>query len=107
MRVAWQGGARHANHARRQCLDITGVCSAGSATISFVIATTLPAAASCPVCGQPNCCTIELQRETGIAQGPCWCTQADFGAELLARVPPTARDRCCICPVCAGAAPTA
>jgi len=55
----------------------------------------------CPLCGQPNRCAMEVQRETGVAQGPCWCTQVDFGAELLARVPPGARDQACICPNCA------
>jgi hypothetical protein len=60
----------------------------------------------CPLCGQPNRCAMELEREHGVPQGPCWCTQVDFGAELLARVPPGARERACICAACAaGLAP--
>jgi hypothetical protein len=44
---------------------------------------------------------MEVERETGTRQGPCWCTQVDFAAELLARVPPEARNLACICPNCA------
>jgi hypothetical protein len=55
----------------------------------------------CPLCGQPNRCAMEIQRETGEPQPPCWCTQVDFSAELLARVPPAQRRRACICASCA------
>jgi hypothetical protein len=55
------------------------------------------------LCGQPNRCAIELERITGEKQPPCWCMQADFSAELLARVPQEAKNRACICPVCAKA----
>jgi hypothetical protein len=55
----------------------------------------------CPLCGQPNRCAMELERETGVAQGPCWCTQVEFDAGLLARVPPTAQRLACICAACA------
>jgi hypothetical protein len=55
----------------------------------------------CPLCGQPNRCAMELERETGVKQEACWCTQVDFGAELLARVPAEAQRRACICPACA------
>ena len=58
----------------------------------------------CPLCRQPNTCAMEAQRATGIAQLPCWCTQVDFGADLLARVPAEARGRACICAACARAA---
>jgi hypothetical protein len=44
---------------------------------------------------------MELERETGVKQGPCWCTQVDFSAELLARVPAESRSLACICPDCA------
>lgn len=64
----------------------------------------LPDPASCPLCGQANRCAMEVQRETGQPQPPCWCTQVDFGADLLARVPPEAQRRACICPACAGGA---
>jgi hypothetical protein len=50
---------------------------------------------------------MELERESGVAQGPCWCTRVDFGAELLARVPAQARDQACICPSCARGAQAA
>ncbi|AEG91314.1 cysteine-rich CWC family protein [Ramlibacter tataouinensis] len=59
----------------------------------------------CPLCGRGNGCAMEAARATGIAQPPCWCTQARFPAELLARVPPSARDRACLCPACAAAPP--
>jgi hypothetical protein len=55
----------------------------------------------CPICGNANACAMETQRATGEAQPPCWCTQMDFTAELLARVPDAARRAACICPACA------
>jgi hypothetical protein len=58
-------------------------------------------ATRCPLCGQPNRCAMEVQRETGQAQPPCWCTQADFSRELLARVPEPLRGQACICATCA------
>jgi hypothetical protein len=44
---------------------------------------------------------MEVQRATGEAQPACWCTQIDFAADLLARVPAQARRVTCICPACA------
>jgi hypothetical protein len=61
----------------------------------------------CPLCGETNRCAMELARETGEPQGPCWCTQAEFSPALLARVPAEARDRACICPGCARGAAAA
>ncbi len=58
--------------------------------------------ARCPICGRPNECVNEIEKRTGIAQSDCWCTHADFSAQLLERVPPTARRLACICPTCAG-----
>lgn len=55
----------------------------------------------CPLCGQPNRCANEIERETGVKQEACWCTQADFSADLLARVPAEARRAACICAACA------
>jgi hypothetical protein len=55
----------------------------------------------CPLCGQPNRCAMEIERETGQKQGPCWCTQVDFGAELLAKVPAHKQRMACICETCA------
>jgi hypothetical protein len=58
----------------------------------------------CPLCGQPNRCAMEIERETGEAAAPCWCTPAEFATDLLARVPPAARGRACICAACAARA---
>jgi hypothetical protein len=55
----------------------------------------------CPLCGQPNRCAMEVEREQGAATGPCWCTQVAFDADLLARVPAAGRERACICASCA------
>ena len=55
----------------------------------------------CPLCGQPNRCAMEVERETGQPQPPCWCTQLDFGPDLLASVPAAAANRACICRACA------
>lgn len=49
---------------------------------------------------------MEIERETGVAQGPCWCLSATFGPELLARVPAEARGQACICAACAAAQAT-
>jgi len=57
---------------------------------------------ACPLCGQANQCVMERERASGVKQPPCWCTQASFSAELLARVPQTARHQACICATCAG-----
>ncbi|MEJ5992008.1 cysteine-rich CWC family protein [Ramlibacter sp. PS3R-8] len=61
----------------------------------------LPDPVLCPLCGQPNRCAMEVQRATGEAQPPCWCTQLDFTADLLARVPAQAQRLACICAACA------
>lgn len=60
----------------------------------------------CPLCGEPNRCAMEQQRLTGQPQPPCWCTQVDFSAELLARVPAEAARKACICAACAAASAT-
>jgi hypothetical protein len=44
---------------------------------------------------------MELERNTGVKQPPCWCTQARFDAALLARVPEQASGKACICAACA------
>ena len=61
----------------------------------------LPDPVLCPLCGQPNRCAMEVQRATGEAQPPCWCTKVDFPADRLARVPAQARRIACICAACA------
>lgn len=55
----------------------------------------------CPLCGRPNRCANEVERETGVKQDDCWCTHAHFSPELLARVPLEAQRIACICPDCA------
>ncbi len=55
------------------------------------------------MCGQSNQCANEAEKGTGIAQGPCWCTEAVFTPELLHSVPAEARRLACICARCAGA----
>jgi len=55
----------------------------------------------CPLCGQSNQCAGQVERATGVKQPPCWCIQATFSAELLARVPEPARRLACICAACA------
>lgn len=55
----------------------------------------------CPLCGGPNTCAMETARATGHPQPPCWCTQVNFSAELLAQVPAAARQKACICKPCA------
>jgi hypothetical protein len=44
---------------------------------------------------------MEIERATGHKQPPCWCTQVDFSAGLLGRVPEERRARECICAACA------
>lgn len=61
-------------------------------------------ATTCPLCGAANRCAMELARETGLPQPPCWCTGMRFDAELLARVPAMAKDLACICAACAASA---
>ena len=59
----------------------------------------------CPLCGQPNACANEIARAgTGVDRAPCWCTAVSFAPELLARVPPAAQRKACICAACAGVA---
>jgi hypothetical protein len=55
----------------------------------------------CPVCGKANLCAMELEKTTGQAQGPCWCTRVDFSAEVLGNIPAPARGKACICEACA------
>ena len=63
--------------------------------------TAIPNATRCPLCGKANLCALEIERETGVEQPPCWCTQMDFTAELLAEVPAEAENLACICAACA------
>ncbi|TAG26893.1 MAG: hypothetical protein EAZ37_07030 [Burkholderiales bacterium] len=55
----------------------------------------------CPLCGQANQCAMEIEKATGIAQGPCWCVGMDFSADLLSSIPKAAQNQACICATCA------
>lgn len=61
--------------------------------------------ALCPLCGQANQCAMEQECASGQKQPPCWCTQVDFSADLLARIPASARAQACVCATCAQASP--
>ncbi len=58
----------------------------------------------CPLCGNDNRCAMELERETGVAQPPCWCVSATFPPGLLDRMPEAARGQACLCANCVAAA---
>ena len=58
-------------------------------------------ATCCPLCGQANRCAMEVERETGQAQPPCWCTRVEFSRELIEQVPAALRGQACICQACA------
>jgi hypothetical protein len=58
-------------------------------------------AAQCPLCSQPNQCAMEQARLSGqTLTHPCWCTNTDFSAALLASVPAPAQRLSCICVAC-------
>ena len=52
----------------------------------------------CPLCGGLNHCAM-AQPEPA-EHTPCWCTRAQFSAQLLQQVPEAARDKACICAEC-------
>ena len=56
--------------------------------------------ARCPLCGGDNRCAMEIEQATGVKQPPCWCVDATFSAELLARLPAQAQGKACICARC-------
>ena len=56
---------------------------------------------SCPLCGQPNRCAMELARSTGLPPAPCWCLQQTIAADTLAQIPAAALNQACLCPRCA------
>lgn len=58
----------------------------------------------CPLCGSDNRCAMEIERETGQVQPPCWCMGATFTPELFLRIPAEARGQACICAACVAAA---
>lgn len=58
----------------------------------------------CPICGADNRCAMEIERETGEVQPPCWCVSASFPPGLLDRLPEAARGKACLCARCVAAA---
>ena len=59
----------------------------------------------CPLCGESNRCAMEVERETGEVQPPCWCMQVDFSNAPLAKLPESMRGLACICARCAAETP--
>lgn len=60
----------------------------------------VPDPSRCPLCGGDNRCAMEIERETGVPQGPCWCVDTAFPSGLLDRLPQEARGLACICAAC-------
>ena len=56
----------------------------------------------CPICGGPNGC---VPAAAGSFEVNCWCKQATFNADLVARVPLDLQRKACICRRCAEGAP--
>ncbi len=61
----------------------------------------------CPLCGASNRCAMEIERETGQTQPPCWCMQADFSNAPLSALPEAMRGLACLCARCAAGVPAA
>jgi hypothetical protein len=61
-------------------------------------ASNLDDATKCPLCGEANMCAVA----GGRAPESCWCMTASIAPEVVAKIPPQARGRVCICPRCAG-----
>lgn len=55
----------------------------------------------CPLCGESNQCAMEIEQETGVPQGVCWCVGIAFSADLLTKIPAEAKNKACICKACA------
>lgn len=58
----------------------------------------------CSLCGLENKCALEVAKATGTRVEPCWCVQAVFTPELLAKVPQASQGMSCICASCASVA---
>ena len=57
----------------------------------------------CPVCGQSNQCGLANPLT---ATAACWCFSVTIDPARLAALPASARNLSCLCPRCAGQAPT-
>jgi Cysteine-rich CWC len=47
---------------------------------------------------------MEIEKETGEKQAPCWCTGAAFSQALLAKIPAASQGLACVCAACAAQA---
>ncbi|HMS26101.1 MAG TPA: cysteine-rich CWC family protein [Burkholderiaceae bacterium] len=56
---------------------------------------------NCAICGEPNQCAMATEHETGVKQGPCWCTTVKFSKSLLVHIPAEKQQKACICAACA------
>jgi len=79
---------------------ITHPISGPAPTLLTMDDVTTPETRRCPLCGGDNRCAMEVERATGMPQGPCWCVNATFDPDLLARLPEAARGKACICAAC-------
>ncbi len=55
----------------------------------------------CPLCGEPNQCAMAAGKDPET----CWCMSEAIDPQILARIPPEAQGKVCICQRCA-AGPT-
>ena len=51
----------------------------------------------CPLCGADNRCAIER----GASIDTCWCASTAIATHIVDAIPAAARDRACVCPLCA------
>jgi hypothetical protein len=72
-------------------------------TIRMTAPDITPDPARCPLCGGPNGCGALQPAPADGTRQPCWCAQADIPPALLARIPPQARRRACVCAACVAA----
>jgi hypothetical protein len=49
----------------------------------------------CPLCANPNACAVAEGETT------CWCFKQPVPRDVLAQVPPEARELACVCRLCA------
>ncbi len=67
----------------------------------MTIGAATPDPARCPLCGQANRCAMEIEKETGAKQVPCWCASVKFDQALLSKIPAASQGLACVCEACA------
>ena len=55
----------------------------------------------CPLCQKPNLCVMASPKADDSPPQRCWCMDATFTPELLAKIPDTAKHKACVCADCA------